>query len=220
MQRYAWNTIPPISEKDIEEAFESKFGEKVECRIIVLSKEQAKDSVDIWERINRDPAEFEVYAKKQFIPKLAAEGGKVPPVYKHFGDSKQGAQVEVEAFRLKEGQISPMIHMDDGTTVILKCDKRIPADTTRQLNDERATLNQEIFASRLSQEIPKTFEKLRKEANPQIILRREQPSPLPSPAVTASAQPAQQPAVQAAQQPLVMPSPPPGTKPGVAPTGN
>jgi hypothetical protein len=178
LKRYVQDRIV-VSEEDIDRGFEAKFGEKVECRIIVLSPEQKKDAVDIWTRINQDPTQFEVYAKKQFMPTIASAAGKVPAVHKYFGPTLGHKLIEEEAFKLKPGEISPRIEMPpppegDGTTVILRCESRIPADGTRKLNEERAALYQEIRAARMSEQMKTIFAELRKKANPQILLPHQQ----------------------------------------------
>ena len=51
-------------------------------------------------------------AKAQYIPALAAKGGEIPPIHKHFGDPK----VEQAAFNLKPGQLTSLLEMPDGTS--------------------------------------------------------------------------------------------------------
>jgi hypothetical protein len=107
--------------------------------------------------------------------------------------------------------------MPDGTTVILKCDRRINADASRQLNDERATLYQEIFALRLNEQVQPAFDALRKKANPQIVLRHEQPNAAAYAQANSGVQ---------SKQPLApdkagLPGPPPTARiVGVTPAGN
>jgi hypothetical protein len=191
LERYVRGKIV-VSEEDIQKGFEAKFGPKVDCRIIVLAREQKKDAVDIWTKIRQDPNLFDDYAKKQFMPKIASTGGKVDPVHKHFGN----ASIEEEAFKLKPGEISSLIEMpDDGSTIILRCEKHIPADATKQINEERAALYQEILQARMGDQMKKIFEELRKKAAPQIFLRHEQRQAPASAQLNATV-----PAVPAAQQ--------------------
>jgi parvulin-like peptidyl-prolyl isomerase len=188
LQRYVQGNIK-ISEEDIQKGFEAKYGDKVECRIIVLSKEQAKDKYDIWTRVSKSPEEFDKVAKSSFIGPLAAEGGKIPPIHHHFADPN----IEREAFKLQKGEISPLIGMPDNTTVILQCVQHLPADTTKRLDQERMALNNELTEMRLAQEIPKVFAELRKTANPQIFLKRDfvPPESMPQTMQLPQAPPAQ-----------------------------
>jgi hypothetical protein len=212
LQRYVRDKIElEIGEKEIQMGFEAKYGEKVECRIIVLSPEQKKDAVEIWTQINQDPNQFEIWAKKQCMPAIASAAGRVPPVHKHFGPSRGAVMIEEEAFKLKPGEISPRIEMPpppegDGTTVILRCERRIPADGNKQLNEERAALFQEIREARVGEQMKSIFAELLKKARPQIFLEHKKymqvDAPQTAAAPTAAAAPVQ--AVQ--QQPL--PGPP------------
>jgi hypothetical protein len=174
LQRLVQDRIS-VGEEDIQKGFEAKFGEKIECRIIVIPKEQDGKKYDIWTQVKSSPAEFDKVAMSQFLQPLAAEGGKIPPIHHHFGDPN----IEREAFKLAKGEISPLIGMPDKTTVILRCENRIPPDTTRRLDQERFALMREIGDMKLRDEIPKVFEQLRAQANPQIFLRREWPAPGP-----------------------------------------
>jgi hypothetical protein len=160
-----------VEEKDLQDAFEARFGEQMICRMIVLPKEMPKGQLDeIWVKVSRSEDEFNDFAKKQFIPQLAAEGGKIPPIHKHFGDKA----IEDAAFALRQpGDVSTILEMPDKTRVILKLVQRQPANTVAKLSDERAKLYKDVFEIKLSQEIPKMFAQLRTQANPTILLRRD-----------------------------------------------
>ena len=62
---------------------------------------------------------------------MAAKDGAIV-IHKHFGDPA----IEAKAFSLKEGEVSGMIDMPDGTYAILRCDKRLPADTAADFSKE------------------------------------------------------------------------------------
>jgi len=55
--------------------------------------------------------------------------------------------------------------------VIVKCDKRIPADTTVNLDAVKEKLTKEIIEKKVAAEIPVAFAELRKKANPKMILQ-------------------------------------------------
>jgi hypothetical protein len=222
LQKLVENNIR-IDEDDLRKGFEAKYGDKVECRLIVLTKEQGKDKYGIWEKVRENPDEFDRAARNQQVAALAAEGGKIPPIHHYFGDPN----IEKEAFKLKAGEISPLIGMQDGTTIILKCVCHIPRDTTKDLDKERLTLFKELGEMRLAAEMPKAFQELRTCANPQIFLKREALPPdvagnrLPQPGMQVG--PVSAPAPQTTQQ--LPPAPPalPASDPvkGVgAPNGN
>jgi len=72
--------------------------------------------------------------------------------------------------------VSKLLEMPDGTCVILKRDRLIPADATKNMGDVRQALHRDITELKVAQEIPNTFKRLRDEASPQIFLR---PQPRP-----------------------------------------
>lgn len=159
-----------IGDADIQKAFESKYGPKVQCRMIVIQKGDTR-RWEIQQRASQSEAAFEELAKKQFIPNLAAQGGSVPPITMHFGDP-----IEKKAFSLKEGQVSDLIEMTDGTFVVMKCDAHMPADKTKHYAQEREALFQEIFEVKLGQKIQEHFSELKRLAHPQNLLASQRGS--------------------------------------------
>lgn len=172
-----------VTPEDVQKAFEARYGPKVQCRMIVLPKDDPHKS-QVWEKVSKSEDEFRDHARKQFIPELASKGGEVPPVYKHFPDPK----IEREAFSLKEGQVSSLIQVQDGTWVILRCDKHIAGDASKRVEDERMALSRDIFEHKLAQKIPVAFQELRQLARPRLLLTNgQQPTvanvaPPPAPA--------------------------------------
>jgi hypothetical protein len=155
-----------VTKEDIQKAFEAKYGEKVDCRIIVLSKEFAPRWNEIWQNANKGEKEFNEEARKQ-PTEYAAKGGAVDPIHRHFPD----ARIEKTAFELKDGQVSTIIGLPDGNAMILRCVRRIPADLTKTVEQERLQLHGEVFELKLAQEVRACFEQLRKDAKPTILVK-------------------------------------------------
>lgn len=167
MAEYIKPTIE-VTEDDLRKGFEGRYGPKVECRMIVLPDNQHKYAM--WEKAKTSEEEFVRIATHHNMPPLGAQGGKVPPIHKHFGD----ANVERIAFGLKVGEVSPLIAMPDKTVIILKCDRHVPADTTKRFENEFTRLRDEMFNLKLNQRIPEAIGELRKNANPRLMIRPEQ----------------------------------------------
>jgi hypothetical protein len=184
--------LAEVTDADIRKAFEAHHGEKIECRMIVLPKEMDREKFELWSRVSKSEEEFDKQAKQQFIRELAAQAGKIPPIYKHFSDPA----IEKAAFALTSpGQVSELLTMPDKTTIILKLVRRIPPNTLAKMEEERPALHKEMQEFKLSQAIPRVFKGMRDSAQPNLLLRRE-------------AGPHDQ--VQQAQQPLSLPGPAPG----------
>jgi len=86
-----------LTDADLHEGFETRYGPKVDCRMIVFDQKIAP-SKKWWPKRGRAGAAFLAVAEKQAIPNLASAKGQVPPIHKHFGDPR----LEETAFRLKK----------------------------------------------------------------------------------------------------------------------
>lgn len=106
-----------VSEADMLQAFERDYGPRVKARCIVLAAKIAQ-SDKILKMCKTDPAKFEEYAAEFSIdPNTRALGGAMPPIRKYGGAS----QIEDVAFKMKPGDISPVIEFQ-GQHWILKCE--------------------------------------------------------------------------------------------------
>src|ERR1022692_319030 len=108
--------------------------------MIVMDKGNSGVAQKVWESARKSRDAFMDEARKQFIPNLAMEQGKVPAIHKHFGDK----QLEDAAFGLKEGEISGLLAMSDGTFVILLCEKKLPANASVRFENEAMKLHKEM----------------------------------------------------------------------------
>jgi hypothetical protein len=158
--------------EDLQKAFESYYGEKLRCRVIMWPKsEEAKVTNDIYAKIRDNDAEFERAAKIQASPSLAARGGELDyPIAHH---STGNEEMERTLFNLQAGELSRVIEMPDNTIAVFKCIEHIPADPSKKLEDVREQLNREITEKRITAEIPATFAKLKEEADVQVILESQ-----------------------------------------------
>jgi hypothetical protein len=103
---------------------------------------------------------------------LAAVGGKIHPI------SRNGTgtpDLERAAFSLQPGQITELIGTPEGI-VVFKCDKRIPADTSKNFDAERPFLEQEVLARKTTLEIGKFFNDLRVQAKPVNMMKQSGPT--------------------------------------------
>ncbi|MBI3409971.1 MAG: peptidylprolyl isomerase [Planctomycetes bacterium] len=163
-----------VSDADLKKAFEAKYGPKVICRMIVIQKltPQAR-AHEILEKARMSEEGFREMVASQFLRELAREGGRVPPIHKNFEDP----DIEREAFALREGEVSSIMTMKDGNQIILKCDRREPADQTKQYDRERVNLYNEMFEIKLGQKIQEHFAELRRLAHPRnhlVVAQTEQ----------------------------------------------
>jgi hypothetical protein len=163
--------VEPRAE-DLQKAFESFYGEKLRCQVIMWPKsEETKVKNDIYAKIRDSEAEFERAAKIQASPSLAACGGVLDYPISHHSTGNE--EMERTLFNLQVGELSRIIEMPDNTIAVFKCIARIPADSSKKLEDVRDELNREILEKRITAEIPATFAKLKEEADVQIFLESQ-----------------------------------------------
>jgi hypothetical protein len=158
-----------ITEEDIRAAFDAYYGEKVECRMIMWPKnEKPRVLNEVYAKIRDSEAEFDRAAKSQANGRLAAQGGKLPPIGHHTtGDD----DLEKVIFALHEGDLTEVIDKPEGV-IVIKCDHKTPPDKTKKLEDVRAQLSKEVLEKKTQMEIPKLFKELRDQAAPKIFLQR------------------------------------------------
>jgi len=163
-----------IEEDDVRKAYESSYGEKVYCQAIIWPKEKYEEARKIYPTIRDNPEEFERQAKGQNSG-LAAVHGMMEPFGRFgFGDE----QVEAEVFKLKEGEITVLLHSpsnaketDPYSWVVMKLVRRLPANTTKKLEDVRPGLEKEILDNKVRAAIFEEMKVLQKAAAPKIALK-------------------------------------------------
>lgn len=119
LRKLASERIQPTP-KEIDDAFEAQYGVAVRARLIVL--DDAATAAQVLAKANANPDEFGALARKYSKdPTSASLNGLIHPIRRHVGDPL----VEDAAFKLKEGEISPVIEAH-GQFAILKCEGQTP----------------------------------------------------------------------------------------------
>lgn len=156
-----------VEEEDLRKAFESTFGEKVQCRIIIWKKEEERQALQMHAKIRESEAEFAGAAAQQYIPALAARGGMFDPLGKGMAEK---SDIERIAFRLQPGQVSELFLIEGQGIAVLKCDGRIPPAKDVTFEKEREKLHKLVFDQKLAKAIPVMFAQMKKEADPKLYL--------------------------------------------------
>ena len=156
-----------VTDDDVKKAFEAYYGEKVECRIVMYEKGFERAVLSDYPRLRDSEEEFHKAAKNQKSSSLAATAGKIRPIARN---TTGNDELEKAAFALQPNEVSPVIGTPEGL-IIVKCDKRIAADTTVNLESVREKITAEIIEKKIAAEIPVAFSEMRKRANPKLILQ-------------------------------------------------
>jgi len=161
-----------VHEEDIQRAFENKYGERRQAKIIIWRPAELKVAQKQWDEARRSDEDFDRIARMQADPNLAAACGLVAPIGRYAWVDSEGKSDAVEKmlFSLKEGEISQLFQTPAGIMCV-KCVKIIPPDTRVKLEHVREELEKEIFDKKLNAEIPKFFGELKDQARPQLLLK-------------------------------------------------
>jgi parvulin-like peptidyl-prolyl isomerase len=163
------------TEEEVRNLYESRYGEKVECRIILFPLDQKDKSEDCLRKVRDSEPAFDECARHQHDTNLSTAGGKIKPIAWHtMGDP----DLEKKAFSLQPGQVCEPYQTKEGH-VIIKCDRRVPADTTVNLDAKRAELTREVVARKVDAEMGKFFQALYEQAHPVLLLQPDNDGGLP-----------------------------------------
>lgn len=159
-----------ISEDEMERAWQSKYGPKVQIRIISVTSQQGASRIH--KLVMANPDSFAELARKYSEDKPSAPyGGRLPPIRLYRGDPV----LEKTAFGMKEGQISPVIHVAN-QYLILQCEQHIKAVSVSAEHKAAARnqLAEGITQSKLRGVASVEFETLQDQAEIVNIFNNEQ----------------------------------------------
>ena len=122
-----------ITEEELRTAFESQYGPKVKVRMISVTRRQEAERLHAL--LVQDPTQFANLAMDHSEDQNSKPyGGAIPPIRRHAGLP----EIEAEAFRLKEREISEIVHVAN-QYVILKCEAHLPKTSIPPEYKEAAT---------------------------------------------------------------------------------
>jgi foldase protein PrsA len=137
-----------VTPKDLQEAFDSQYGDKLRCRMIMVDK--LAKAQDVWERLHKNPGGFEKIAQDESMDAGSRSlGGQLAePITRHayprnVADASFRQLVDGDpgdkdlAHRPKDGDITGPIQAAESVWVILRREAIIPATPGASLKDER-----------------------------------------------------------------------------------
>jgi parvulin-like peptidyl-prolyl isomerase len=136
-----------VTPEDLKKAFESQYGDKLRCRIIMVDK--ITKAQDIWEALRKNPAGFEKMAQEQSMDlSTRSLGGLLAePITRHahpenvadaaFAQLVDGDPNDKDpSHKPKNGDFTGPIQASESTWVILRREGVIEADARVSLKDE------------------------------------------------------------------------------------
>ncbi|MCH8921998.1 MAG: peptidyl-prolyl cis-trans isomerase [Planctomycetes bacterium] len=141
-----------VSEEDLQRGFIANYGERARCRVIVTDSHRR--ALKVFELARKDPS-IENFARlaKEYSndPGGRENGGLVPPIQRFGGRSR----LEEQAFKLQDGEISPIIQLD-GQLVILRGEGRtVPMKIN--FDEVRDLLAKDIYEKKIRREMAREF---------------------------------------------------------------
>jgi parvulin-like peptidyl-prolyl isomerase len=163
-----------VTDEDLRKAFESKYGEKVQCRVILEKNKRQADAIyhEILSAAGSGDADaiaaaFLRKARTQPEPTLAANAGLI-----HVSRHSAWPNMEQRAFQLRDGEMSEVLQTPEGYVILLR-EKLLPPVAGKKFEDEKENLRKEYAEAKLRTEVPKLFKELREQAVVQDFLNNK-----------------------------------------------
>ena len=162
LKRLAGNEVK-ITADEMQQVFAREYGERVKARMIMCDKLQRAQ--DAWNLVMKDPATFGKVARERSVePTSKALDGQIPPIRRFGGNDN----LEKEAFKLEEGQISGIIDVSTPEArryVILLCEGHT-TPIVKSLDEPaiREQVKKILQDEKTQVAVAKVFERLKKEA--------------------------------------------------------
>ncbi|MEM9185890.1 MAG: peptidylprolyl isomerase [Planctomycetota bacterium] len=159
--------------EELRRAYETRFGPKVQVRLIVVS--DGGRAAELHRQLAANPDNFARVAMQESEDVNSASiGGLIQPIRLHVGDPL----LEQAAFSLEAGRVSSVIQVDN-QFAILKCENHLPARPT-PLQEVRKELEEQIKEEKLRDVAGSVFEEVQKTATIQNVyndptLRQQMP---------------------------------------------
>jgi len=182
----------PVTQEDLDKAFEATFGSRAKCRIIVMDSQRRAQEVWQLARQNPTPERIGELAEQYSVdPTSRTLRGEVPPIQRHGGQPA----LERQAFALKPGELSGIVQIADRFMVIL-CEGYTDAAQVK-LAEVRDELYDDIHEKKQRIEMSRYFSHLRESASIDNFLAGTSQSPTQS----AAGRPGQSPGARSMEQP-------------------
>jgi len=163
-----------VTRKMLEEAYEDNYGPRVKARMLV--QDNMRRAQEIWEKVRKNPEEFENYARDYSVePNSRALGGTVPPIRRHSGAHEE---IRKAAFKLKSpDEISGIIQVGVNQYVILKYEG-MTEPIEHKPEDVEVTLHEELREREVQTMVAETFKKINETARIDNYLTGESKGPI------------------------------------------
>jgi foldase protein PrsA len=143
-----------VTSKDLQDAFESQYGEKLRCRMILVDKENK--AIQVWEDLRKNPGGFEKMAQERSMdPNSRALGGLLAePITRHaaprrvadkaFQQLVDGDPLDKDpSHKPKDGDFTGPIQVNESAWVILRREEVMPA--TKDISLKNPVVQKQVY---------------------------------------------------------------------------
>jgi parvulin-like peptidyl-prolyl isomerase len=156
-----------VTDKQLQEAYEMRYGPAVQCRLIVVSDKALAEQLH--RQITANPNDFARLAMQHSKDVNSASiGGLIQPIRRHVGDPA----IERQVFGLKPGELTSIIPINE-QFAILKCEGHQPARNT-PFENVRAELAEQIKEEQLRGVANTLFQELQSSSTIQNVWNNPQ----------------------------------------------
>jgi RNA polymerase sigma factor (sigma-70 family) len=142
----------PVSEQQLRDEYAAQYGEKVECQFLAWPPGRREQA----DRVARHPDQ----GPQRFTPE------RVTTISRH--GPKELAAVAKAAFALAPGEVSPVLETSN-CLILLKCKRRIKADSATRFEDVREGLKRDIEKRLANSKTVELFNHLKQAARVKLL---------------------------------------------------
>ncbi len=171
-----------VDEIELKQMFENRYGEKAKCKVIVWPKDQLIIAKQMYVELRKPgtaanpDASWDAVAVKQADATLAARAGEIEPIGRYSGP--ETSKIVDIALTLKVGEVSAITETPMGFVVVKRIGTVEPVKGV-EFENVKPELYVEVMERKLAKEVPAFFAKLKKEANPVLLLPVDKRSTIP-----------------------------------------
>jgi foldase protein PrsA len=166
-----------VTSKDMQDAFEAQYGDRIRCRMIMVDKQNA--GMEIWEELKKTPDRFAKLAEDRSVdPGSRSLGGLLAQpitrhsIPQHLSDSAFRELVDGDpkdrdpSHKPKDGDFTALIQVGESAWVILRREELIPGNKNIDPKDERVRKQtyEMIYEVKLKDAMGVVFQELLKAA--------------------------------------------------------
>lgn len=155
LQKLAGKKIE-VTQQQMQDGYLRLYGPRVEGRMIMLNN--VRHAQEVWEKVRKNPEDFSKLAQEYSIDRNSSSlGGVIPPIHRF----SSTPNLEIEAFKLKDGEISAIVQVGVGHVIFMRegmTTPNVPYDEVKE------TLYEQMIEEKTQVAVAHVFEKARKEA--------------------------------------------------------